>query len=169
MKRNCCLLLVLVFLLGLCGCSTQPDTQSDILFYYPLVNALDTPCDSIFGTEARTDISPAEPLSGLVTAYLAGPSDATLRNPFPGGTTALSVQVEDTTAVITLSEAFDALTELEMRIACAGLFRTLTDLTACQAVSVTTKARISGGLSPIVMDNASFVLTEDAAPAEAGA
>ncbi len=169
MKRKLCLLLMLVLLFGPCGCRVQPDTQGDILFYYPLANALDTPCDSILGAETREDDLPIDSLSGLVTAYLAGPADLTLVNPFPGGTTVLSAQIEDTTAVITLSEAFDSLTELEMRVACAGLSKTLIELTACQAVSVTTEARISGGLSPIVMDDTSFILTEDAAPAATGA
>lgn len=169
MRRNVCMLLVLVFLLGLYGCRTQSDTQGTIRFYYPLANALDAPSDSILGAETREDDTPTEPLSDLVTAYLTGPADLTLVNPFPGGTTVLSAQVEDTTAVITLSEAFDGLSELEMRVACAGLAKTLIELTACQAVSVTTQARISGGLSPIVMDGTSFILTEDAAPAATGA
>lgn len=80
----------------------------------------------------------------LLRALLKGPVDETLRTPFPTGTTLLSLDVEDSQALVDLSAAYGGLSGVALTMADYAITLTLTQLPEITEVRVTVRGQELG-------------------------
>lgn len=85
----------------------------------------------------RDGRSTAELAAAMVELLLAGPTDETLKSPFPAGTSLLSVEVSGGQAVVDLSMAYSSLSGVALTMADYCITMTLTQLPGVRTVSVT--------------------------------
>lgn len=160
MKQLCCLILAFSLCLALLGCGS--DNSSNVLFYY--CRSADEfqyfKEDGVIAPEKRDLTGHHNDLRYLVSLYLAGPLNEELITPFPKNTRLISVQVEENTVQIELSEQGSSLTDSAFSLACACLTLTCLDYTAC------TEVTIISGERTITMNSESIVLFDAPLPQE---
>ena len=134
MKRFICFMLAALIAL-LSGCSRQ-QTESQSLYYYCREEYSYGTEDAIIASELR-DISGHEgDLQYLLSMYLLGPRDETMRSPFPSRTKLLTVRYKENTVVLEISDCSKLLTEAEFSLACACLALTCLELTDMEYVTI---------------------------------
>ena len=108
--------------------------------------------DGVLAGEVREGSGHVGDLNYLITMYLRGPQDTTLRSPFPAGCKLEEVRSGGNTLCIVLGSEFTALENTELTLACAALAKT------CLALSHTQRVRIDSS-----SDEKTFTvtLTED--------
>ena len=132
MRKGITLCLSVIIILSLLGC----DKQQDIRFYYPRNEIQYGVADGVISGETR-EISPEENnLEYLLKLYLEGPVSLDLYAPFPAGTSLISFISDKSSLVLTLSDSFSELQNLEYTIACASIAATCFDLTDVQTVTI---------------------------------
>ena len=143
MKRILCLILALLSVI-LCGChyAEGGDILEPVEFYYPRNST-----SFVYGTdsgvidyEVREASGHVGDLSYLLTMYLYGPQDEDLRSPFPAGCTLTSLRSEGDTLFITFSEAFTALENTELTLACAAVAKTCLSMTDFTNICIDAKS-----------------------------
>ena len=171
MKRIICLMLVLAFLL-LSGChySDSGDILEPVTFYYPRAtdHFVYGAEDGVLAGEVREGSGHVGDLNYLITMYLRGPQDTTLRSPFPAGCKLEEVRSGGNTLCIVLGSEFTALENTELTLACAALAKT------CLALSHTQRVRIDSSSDEktftVTLTEDSLLLADysafEAAPAE---
>ena len=152
MKRFVCMICVLLLCTLCCSCSSSDG--NDVTFYYSR-----TPeqyqyfeSDSVFQKEYRNLSNHRNDLKYVISLYLTGPTEEGLAIPFSKSTKLLSVQHNEDSVLIELSDHTRALTDSEFTLACAGLTLTCMDFISCREVTV-----ISGERS-ITMDSENILL-----------
>ena len=140
MKHALCLILALVMLCGLCGCHYREggDILEPVEFYFPrkTESFIYGSEDGVIASEIREASGHVGDLKYLLTMYLYGPLDSTLRSGFPAGCTLLEVRTEDDSLYVRLSEEFTKLENSELTIACAALARTCFSMTDVNHVCI---------------------------------
>ena len=140
MKRAICLMLVLLFLVSLSACyySESGDILEPVEFFYPR-----KPDHFVYGTEDGVLAAEVREGSGhigdlyyLLSMYLRGPQDETLRSPFPEGCKLKDVRFEEDMLRIVLSAEFTTLENLDLTIACASLAKTSLSLSGTQRIQI---------------------------------
>lgn len=171
MKRIICLMLVLAFLL-LSGChySESGDILEPVTFYYPRAtdHFVYGAEDGVLAGEVREGSGHVGDLNYLITMYLRGPQDTTLRSPFPAGCKLEEVRSGGNTLCLVLSGEFSELENTELTLACAALAKT------CLSLSGMKRLRIDSASGEktftITLDLDSLLLADysafEAAPAE---
>lgn len=165
MKRAICLLLVLLSLASLSACyySESGDILEPVEFFYP------RKADSfVYGSESGVLAAEIREGSGhigdlnyLLSMYLRGPQDGTLRSPFPAGCTLKEVRSGGNTLCIVLSAEFITLENTELTIACASLAKTGLSLSGMQRVRI--DAASDTKTFSITLDEASLLLADHSA------
>lgn len=159
MRRLTSLVLTAVLVFALPGCGRLKDSEKDsITFYYQRAEFLYGEEDSVIASETREASGHAADLSYLLSLYLAGPLDEGLVSPFPRGTRLLSVQEEDDTLLLEISDTEDSLSESRFSLACACLTMTCLELSAAGNVIITSGERT------ITMTRDSFLLSDGTVP-----
>ena len=77
----------------------------------------------------------------LLENLLNGPADATLKSAIPTGTTLLSAEVEDGTALVDLSAPYGTLSGVELTLADYAITLTLTQLRGVSSVTITVRGQ----------------------------
>lgn len=77
----------------------------------------------------------------LMEALLAGPTDETLVNTIPAGTTLLSLELDGARALVDLSTAYSTLSGVELTLADYAITLTLTQLPEIASVSITVRGQ----------------------------
>lgn len=140
MKRVTCLMLALLLVGGLFGChySESGDILEPVEFFYPrksdhFVYGSES---GVLAAEVREGSGHIGDLNYLLSMYLRGPQDTTLRSPFPAGCRLEEVRSGGNTLCIVLSAEFTALENAELTIACASLAKTGLSLSNMQRVRI---------------------------------
>lgn len=140
MRRFACLLLAALFTVLLLGChySDSGDILEPVEFFYPRkTSAFDYgSADGIIDSEIREASGHVDDLNYLITMYLYGPQEPTLRSPFPAGCKLVNIRTESDTLHLHLSEVFASLENMELTIACTALARTCMSITDYQYVCI---------------------------------
>ena len=144
MKRTVCILLFAALLLGLWGCSHNVDAPKEpVQFYYPRqIDHLQysTP-EGAITYELRESAGHTGQYTYLLNLYLRGPMTQELRDPFPAGTSVISLKLEPESAELILTDSFAQLTGMDLTVACASLTLTVHSLLGVDTLSITTENR----------------------------
>ena len=135
MKYILSFFLVLVLLAGLASCS-EPEA---VTYYYlrQKEHYLSGTENGIIVGETREAAGSVQNLQDLLILYLHGPSNDTLRPPFPKGTTLMGIEQQDSQLTVRLSHAAGTLEETDWVLACACLAQTCFGLTEAGSVTIT--------------------------------
>ena len=156
MKRFLCMLLVMMMLLPLLGC-TDKKIDEPISFYYQRRSySLDSK-DSVIVPEI-VDGSRYSNISLVLGSYFRGPSDPTLESPFPAGTYLLDTAINDDLLVITLSDNFAILTGIDLSLACCALAKTAMDYSGVNAVQIRAVTALLDGDTSITVHAEDIIL-----------
>ena len=161
MKRLICLLLLCSLCLGLAACGqTQEKFQVPVNFYYPRVDATFGSSDSLIAATTAEGMGYSKDPVGLLNIYLQGPKDGRYRTPFPENTLIVSMELANGIVRLSMSENFDALTGMDLTIACACLTLTALDLTDANSVRISVAGTTLNGESYIRMDRSCLTLLD---------
>lgn len=138
MKRILCFLLIFSLLSAFSGCIDEKEPPVvPVNFYYPRAELqyfqLST---DVFGSEQRESLGHQSDLAYLMRAYLSGPQDPALANPFPNGTALEDVRLADNILYITLSNDFGRLQGINLSLACTSIAITGFSITGCSDVRI---------------------------------
>ncbi len=149
--------LILLCALSLSGCHFGNDLREPVHFYYPQTQeaiAANGASDGFIVPETREGAGHTGDLNYLLSLYLAGPTQETLRSPFPQGTKLAGITQTEGSLIIALNGAFSQLSGIDLTLACACICTTCFGLTDASQITVTAPAT---GLYPEV----SLTLTRD--------
>lgn len=155
MKKYICLLLASVLLLFPLGCSSH-NAPITLRFYYPRQNYGYDPMDGRFFSqsameELRKDI-PYRSARQVIGAYLQGPVDPALTNPFPNGTDLVDLGIEEHILYLTLTDQFSELTGIPLIMACSCLAKTAITLTKATEVRIRCESALLDGESTVIIN-----------------
>ena len=142
--RRPLLALASAILLLCSGCAPTPSPQTNTLsydLYFQEANLYSAMGKDVLRCEAIAleEQSPQELSTALLNALLDGPSDETLKSPFPSGTTLLSLKLEGSRARVDLSSHYGTLSGMALTLADYCITLTLTQLPEITTVSVTVR------------------------------
>lgn len=157
MKKYTAVLLCL--LLFLSGCSQTPEDASAVNFYYLSAEISYSGDSSTIESEIRSDTQ-MEPTEQILRTYLAGPTSAHLRSPFPAGLRLVEYRQESETVYLCLSQELATLSNLDLTLACSCITLTCLDLTDAQQVCIEAEDSLLAGNKSIIMDRQSLLLTD---------
>lgn len=123
-----------------------------INFYYRAEQFSFEPEDSAVIAESRKEILDHLAYNKIIEKYLEGPMSTDLYDPFPDGTTLVSITVDQQTASIVLSNAFAQLTGIDLTVACACLSLTVGELTRCPKVQISAQNALLDNRQSITID-----------------
>lgn len=147
MKRLLSLLLCAVTVLCLCGCALEgSDLQqgSPYDLYFVEADLRSVPGGDALRAETvylEEGMELQELAETLVECLLAGPTDTTLENPIPAGTSLLSVELKGAQAVVDLSSAYRSLSGVALSLADYAITLTLTQLPQIAVVNITVRGQ----------------------------
>ena len=144
MKRMICLLLSLSLLLGLPACAHHVDAPKEpVRFYYPrhIDHFQYSDPDGVITHELRESAGYTERYTYLLNLYLRGPVTQELQDPFPVGTSVLSLELDPSSAELILTDSFAQLSGMDLTVACACLTLTVHGLTGAETLTITTQNR----------------------------
>ena len=154
---------ILILCLFMTGCHGE-ESPKTVTFYYPRGSYSQNSIDSVLAPETR-ERGNLSSVMHLLDLYCQGPSDPTLTNPIPEGTSVVSVHVTGNVTIVTLTDAFAELTGLELVIACAGFHRTISALTGTPIVQIGCQSVKLDGKNHITIDS-DTLLYIDTVPTE---
>lgn len=160
MKRGICLILVLCLILPLYACSGETP-QVPGTFYY---RRAETAFDTIDGVTAPEQVELAgirSDLSALFRAYFDGPKSPDLDSPFPRDTRVLSWEIQSDTLMLTMNDAFAAMSGIELTIACACIARTFLELLPVTQVQFQANNALLGGEKSLTFSADNISLADD--------
>ena len=162
MRRFACLVLAALFAVLLLGChySESGDILEPVEFFYPRKTSAFAygSADGIIDSEIREASGHIDDLNYLITMYLYGPQEPTMRSPFPSGCKLVNIRTEADTLYLHLCESFTSLENVELTIACTALARTCMSITDYQYVCIDAT---SGGKTVSLTLSADSVLFAD--------
>lgn len=160
MKRLVCTILIISLMLTLCACDFfNAGLKEPVTFYYQRTDYQYGVESGVIASEEREASGHTGDLSFLITLYLAGPLDEELVSPFPRNTQLLSVQKNQDTIRVELSDIGDRITDSQYSLACGCL--TLTCLNLTESTNVT----IISGERTITMNQKSLLLFDNSTAA----
>lgn len=138
MKPHRMLLPFFTLLFILSGCTALEQNQDSVLFYYQQANIAYSETDSaVIAAESRNLSADQVDLRQLLMLYFHGPTDSSLRSPFPIGTTVSKLQTrDDGTLMITLNSEPQQSQGLSWTIACTCLAKTCLHLTDADQIQI---------------------------------
>ena len=137
MKRIISLLLALICILPMTGCSesTEPD-QETVTFYYRRVTFDHHGDENVIASEERSFSGDRGDLSYLLRLYMMGPVNEELVVPFPANISILDIRSEEHTVQITLSGMDQTIGEADFTVAASCLAMTVLGLSEYETVLI---------------------------------
>ena len=153
------LLLSMLLLLLLAGCSRSADTEL-VRFYYEAqtqdgfseTGCLDYEEYSLSEAEKNPE--------GLLAAYWKGPQSDRLVSPFPEELTLLSCETKDTGILLVVEDSFSAYSDFQKQLVMACLTKTLEEYGGFQTVTVKTKKEQEAGEPGLTMQQSRLILSD---------
>ena len=152
MKKRISLFLILLLVFSLWSCRKEETIQ----FYYPRAEIQYGFDNGLIVAEDRNIEGADRSLEFLLKLYLEGPISQELRSPFPKGTALEDLSRDENIIILTLSDPFAELENMDYMIACACVSSTCFSLT--DAYSVT----IVAGQNEMTLTRDSLALTDQA-------
>ena len=143
MRTWLCLLLPLLILTG---CQREEPARTAYALYFQEADLTYSAGDAPFRTESvylydgETD-TPRRLAEALVNELLKGPSDETLKNPLPTGTSLLSLKLTGGVATVDLSAAYGTLSGVALTLADSAIAMTLSQVPEVSSVQITVRGR----------------------------
>ena len=140
MKRSLCFALILILCLS--GCAIGQERFKNPVTYYYLQDYSDPDnrdaffMDGAIGSEIREAGDHRTDLNYLLSIYLQGPLDASLRSPFPAGCRPMDIRQDETALYLVLTPAITELSEMELTVACACIAKTCMELVDADTVQI---------------------------------
>lgn len=161
MKRITILFILLAVMLPLCGCREEAEPiLSPVTFYYSRAEFDHGNENSVIHGEIRESAGYEGDLIGLLNLYLNGPISEEYKATFPAGTKLKDFQVEDKTAVLTVTDQLSLARGINLTIACACLTKTVLEMTGLDAVKIQAETVNLGNSVFILMDRSSLLLLD---------
>lgn len=150
MKRMAGFICFLLILIGMASCNQKESFVEPVVFYYPRSEFGIGKDDSVISQEIRegTQLN----VNKLLDSYFLGPLDAQLANPFPEGTRLISMNTEELTLYLTLSDEFASLAGIELTVACASIAKTCKELTGAETVVIRAETMLINGYASVTAD-----------------
>ncbi len=162
MKKLSCIILALLLLPGLAGCSNSGDDIQDPVSFYYCKRDLDYGVDAgVISSELRDGQGHRQDYAYLLTAYLNGPESYELYSPFSRSTALKSFAIQNDTAYVQLSPSFGSLSGLDLTLACACITLTVLELADVQKVVISAANTVLDGNSQITMTRENLLLLDD--------
>ena len=137
MKRLLLILVVLLFLLPVCGCKKSAETISNPAnFYYRSSSTEFFTDDSVIKPEIRETQQCGENILNIINLYFQGPISDDYTTPFPQELVALEVEQNNESLLIKLNDSFANLNGVDRTLACSCILKTVADLTNCSTVEL---------------------------------
>ena len=156
MKKCTAWILILLILASLCACDSDQDIPP-LVFHYPWANLEEAmrqdPACTAIGSEERDISGNRDSLRYVLTLYFRGPLDPSLVSPFPIGTTVVNTHKEDGRIIVTLSNSFAHLKDMDQTLACVCLVKTCFGLSNAETVVIQTDDPSNGISITITRDN----------------
>lgn len=149
MKRLTALILLLAMLLS--GCSS---IKESVRFYYVRRDYQST-LEEVIVSEKREASGHEGDLSYLLTLYLMGPSDDSLRCLLPLGISVKSAFNQDGSLEVQLADTSKTLSDSDFSLACACLAMT------CMNISQASEIHITSGSRSITMNRNNLILYDN--------
>ena len=169
MKRLLLPILCIALLLSSCAFPIERNTA----FYIQPVDFYYCAADHTYGTETGTLRWETRELgedswsfSEILSLYFEGPISTDLRSPFPADVAVKNITVQDGTMSLLLNDAFTKLSGVELTLATACLVQTLTAFDTIDQVVLMTDNMILSNLTTTPLDEADFLLQDDASTSD---
>ena len=159
MKRFISVLLALICLICLWGCSDTHDAKT-ANFYYVRESYIYGQEDGVMAAESRS-IEGLTNVQDILVEYLKGPQDLSLVSPFPADIEIVDYLYQGETLHITLCAHIVTLTKAKQVLACACMARTAMELTGAKSVHFQTDDADFARMDPIVIDRESILLYDN--------
>ena len=157
MRAMTSLFLIMVLLLGLCGCGSAG--RDEAVFYYQRME-FDYGSDSgVFVPESHDVSGHAGDLRYLLSLYLRGPSDQELKLPFPSGTLLVELEEAEGVLSVVLSSSAATLDSVDLLTACGCLAQTCFSICDAETVHITSLQSASGQAVDMTFARDSILLT----------
>lgn len=152
------MLLLLICLLLLTGCSLSGSDGDHVTFYYPRVTPDYEQESALIAYEQQDASGHTDDIGYLLSMYLRGPLDEELVCPFPQHTTLHTIWANSETLTIEISDTARSLTDARFSLACSCLTMTCKELTGVQTVTIRSGDRsfTSDGSDLLLADNYYF-------------
>lgn len=163
MKKAILLLVILGLIIFPAGCAKDSvNEQPSARFYY-----LRTPTDYVYGASDGVVTWEARDISGnesatryLLSLYLQGPLDESLRSPFPADCKVIGLTQNHSEITIILNGKFTALKGMDLTLGCICLARTCMSITGAETVHIQAEGA-DGQISTIQTITAATILPDD--------
>lgn len=157
MKRILCLILILLIIIPILGCSSP--SFDPVIFYY-CRNPKEYQyfeADGVIASEGRDLNGHSGDLQYLIALYLAGPLDEDLISPFPKKTRLVEAERQPGSVLIELTDLSSTMTDSEFSLAAACLAKT------CIPFVGVNEATIRSGARTITINAENIILSDTAA------
>lgn len=160
MKKNLCLLLSLALLLTLVGCGKE-SVRVPGEFYYRRTATVYGTENGVIAPEVRELASIESDPEAILDLYLKGPVSIGLESPFPRDSRVENWQIQDRTLVLTMNEAFTAISGVELTIACVCITRTMLGILDVDQVRFLSEDTLLNGQKELTLSADLISLTDD--------
>ncbi len=163
MKCLICLCLSVVLFFLLLGCQGDHNV-THYAFFYPRNDLGYHDQESKFfdraiETESRNDIS-SESILQIMAAYLKGPLDPSLYNPFPADLCIMDLDIQGEELYLTVSDHLAQLRDIPLVIACTCMAQTAMPLTNTSTVYISCNSSLLNGEKYIIMKADAIILDD---------
>ena len=163
MKRFLLILLSVLLLLTMFGCTQEEALEKPVNFYYRRSNIEYKQEGGVIAAEQRESLGHETDVRYLLSEYLKGPASGGLQQVFPEGMTIVSMYYEDKNIKMTFSFHLAELTGMDLTIACACLTMTVMELTGAESVQIYAAGTLLDEYQSITMDKNSLLLLDTSA------
>lgn len=160
MRKTIALILCIALAMPLFGCAGD-QFQTPGLFYYRRSTIVYDTEEGVIAPEQREVASLDGDIGAILEAYFSGPESSELEAPFPRDSQILSWLVEGNTLILTMNDAFGALSGVELTIACTCITRTLLGLVDLTQVQFRMEDALLGGEKSITLSGDNVSLSDD--------
>ena len=161
MKRAVSAILTVLIVIVLFGCAKgSNDYEAPVVFYYRPTSEAHKSTPPVFATEIRETANLSGDSLSVLNLYLNGPISEKCLSPFPAGVTAESITFDGTVVTVTMSNAFASLTGINLTIACAGIYQTMTPVWNCGEVLIQCNSMQLDGQNTISINHDSLIFTD---------
>lgn len=130
MMRIFAIILCVVILCALVGCTQNTGLSTPVMFYYCISDIDHQGNRDVFGAEQREGKEFADDIVRLLNEYLKGPESDKLYNPFPQGSAIVDAKREGNVLTLYLSVQFDRLQQEKLTLAISCIAQTVFEYTS---------------------------------------
>ena len=167
MRKFLCILLSLVCLFGILGCSREEKIpENAVTVYFKTANYDYGAEEGMIGKTYLDTNGHEDDYSYLINTYLHTTPAEGFASTFPQGVSLVRFRLESLTANVTLSNHMKDCTGMDLTIALTCLTRTIISMTGCQEVILSAEDTLLNGEKFITLNADSFLLSDHSAPAQ---